>query len=81
MGDWINQFPTKVGWYLFWGDPYTMKLEDYKYQLHTVVVRKGANSLIYIIDGHFFDNHYDIGYWKKIEISAPKTEIKYYKEN
>jgi hypothetical protein len=52
---WTTEIPNKPGWYWLYGDPYALKKTDdgARNKLHACRVYKGANSLVYVADGHF----------------------------
>ena len=76
-----KEFPTKLGYYWFYGwhskfSKTSINGKESKPKLHVVQVRQGANSRIYICDGHFmYKSEGAEGIWQEIEVPEFTEEM------
>ena len=64
---WTHEWPTKPGWYWFYGDPYKKEPEFRYIVLHPVSVHQGANSLVYVTGaGFMYKVEASNGLWTKM---------------
>jgi hypothetical protein len=62
---WTSEWPTELGWYWFYGDPYSKNPDPKHVLLHPVKVNQGANALIYVTGNSFmYKSEASKGLWK-----------------
>ena len=77
-------WPTKSGWYWFYGDPFCSEYHVERYQkglqsenpwkpdIYSVRVRQTSNAPLYVVSGHFFENRLP-GLWAEALVPDAPT--------
>ena len=75
MTDWTHDWPTKPGWYWFYGDPHGNRYKDQFVRLYPVRVGKISNGLSYVAEGNFtFKSQASDGVWTKMIVPSEPPE-------
>jgi hypothetical protein len=79
MKQWTTDFPTKPGWYWFYGYRYGRISCGYEEtpRLMTVMVSKsGSNDLMYVANGNFmYESEVEDAHFKKLDAPALTAKV------
>ena len=70
---WTSDWPKDIGWYWFFGNPYSIQGRDAK--LFAVSVHQGANSLVFVCGAAFMYPQEATGVWTPAILPPTPEEI------
>lgn len=70
---WTSDWPQDLGWYWFFGNPYSK--QDRDPILSAVQVHQGANTLVYICGAAFMYKSEAVGVWAPMIVPPTPEEI------
>ena len=72
-GEWSKETPQEIGYYWFYGDPFTSDInKDCQNELNMVEVWRISNGYAYVCKGNFMEN--ERGLWQKMYVpELPKV--------